>query len=566
MADLLFEFPGAPPAGGEADLLFGDTTGGGGAAIGIAINAVVSLLATIAVSASEAPPLAALTDLSWDAGEGLRHARAALVWAPPPQAALSASAHLPWGEFVGAPAAVPASLPWSSFEGAPLPVYAPTPWGRAAAVAPRAAALPWGAAGLRVEGSVLPWQDAEPRPDTRALPWGAALPVGSLNRRLPGDAEFGMRPRPGPVNLHFCVPADSASLDLVLGRENCLARPRIADGLFITSRSSYVHTHSLAAYRLPDLTPVPFYRFTLSADDASFGWTLQLTGPVDLLSMLAPVAGVPQGLRLVLDGMTWDTVVEGLQRNRTFGSTEASVTARSATILLDSPYSPETSYLNAVPMTAQQVVDEALVFASATLDWRCVDWTLPAGVWSFRGTPLAVARRVAESIGAVVQSHRQLDQLIIRPRYPVLPWDWATADPDVTLPLGVAVSEGYRRSDKPAYEGVYLSGLTQGVLALVKRAGTAPSLLMPTETDPLLVDLEACRQRGEARLGAAGPGAVMTLSLPVLTGPSEPGVIDPGKLIAVEDPAGSWRGQSTGVTVSGNSEQIRQTLTIERHL
>jgi hypothetical protein len=369
-----------------------------------------------------------------------------------------------------------------------------------------------------------------------------------------------------PAGMRGCVAVADDTLDLVLGRENCLTQPRIPAGLAIGARRTYMQTHLITAVRLPGLEPVPLTGFTLSADQDGFGWTLAANGPVEILALLAPVAGVPAGLRLTIDGADWEFVVEGLRRNRAWGNHSASITARSAGVLLADPYSPETTYLNAVPITAAQAVLEALSGTGVTLDWQAVDWTLPAGAWSFRGTPMAVARRVAESIGALVQCPRAGDEIIITPRYPLMPWEWAAAAPDVTLALDALVSEGYERADRPAYDGIYVSGQTQGVLALVKRTGTAPDLLMPTETDALITALEAAEQRGRARLGSAGPQARMTLSVPVLTGVGEPGVINVGHLVLVDDPAGAWKGLVTSVAVSYEPPSLRQTLTLERHL
>ena len=208
----------------------------------------------------------------------------------------------------------------------------------------------------------------------------------------------------------------------------------------------------------------------------------------------------------------------------------------------------------------------ALQFTGLTLDWQVTDWLVPAGVWSFTGTPMAALRRVADSIGAVVQCPRTGDVISIRPKYPVLPWQWAAAAPDITLALDPLTSEGYERADKPAYEGVYVSGQAQGVLALVKRTGTAPSLLMASVTDQLITHLDAARQRGESMLGGAGPQASMSLTLPVLTGVGEPGVIDVGKLVLVNDPAGAWKGRVRSVSVRADQTTVRQSITLERHL
>jgi hypothetical protein len=67
-------------------------------------------------------------------------------------------------------------------------------------------------------------------------------------------------------------------------------------------------------------------------------------------------------------------------------------------------------------------------------------------------------------------------------------------------------------------------------------------------------------------LGAAGKQARMTLTLPVLTGVGESGVIDVGSLVEVVDPAGTWRGLVLSVSVTAGRPSVEQTITLERHL
>lgn len=486
---------------------------------------------------------------------------------------------MPWDGFLGTKPGAAGALTWGVADKRTGGAAAPwgvaigratdhlLPWGRSDQRT-GSRTTPWGAATKRTTGARAPWGLPTPRPAVRTLPWGRAGLLPAVNRPLPAaPGVWGFTPAAtGPVNLHFCVYAADDSLDLVLGGEVCITQPRIPDGTAIAARRTYMQAHSLTAYRLPDMTPVPLTSFDLAADEGSFGWTLSAAGPLELLSLLAPSGGLPAQLRVTLDGLTWEFIVEGLRRERAFGRTTASITGRSAAALLGDPYSAETAYLNAVPATAQQIINEALQYTDLTLDWQCTDWLVPAGAWSFTGTPLAVVRRVAESIGAIVQCPRTGDVIRVQPRYPVLPWNWTAASPDVTLALDPITSEGYERADKPAYEGVYVSGQAQGVLALVKRTGTGPDLLLPTVTDALITHLDAARQRGEAMLGAAGPQAVMTQVLPVLTGSGEPGVIDVGKLVLVDDPAGAWKGRVRSVSVRADRLSVRQTISLERHL
>ena len=579
--DLVLGELGAEAAlpGGAVHLILAETEGSSGVLTDALMSATVRVVAALSAALATRGAGARLT-APWGAA----------VRAP------GRHAGLPWTPFGGTNPGRAARLPWTPFDGTSPRRAARLPWGAADTVTPRRAGLPWSRSDTRLQRAALPWgvaaglerthrapwgrADARPRsarapwglatPQRRVAqaPWGLAALLPAVNRPLPATpGQFGFTlPATGQVHLEFCTPSEYDSTDLVLGGLVCITQPHIPDGTGIAARRTYMQTHSLAAYRLPDMTPVPLTGCDLAADEGSFGWTVSATGTAEVLALLAPTAGLPSQLRVVLDGLTWDVVVEGLRRTRAFGRTGASITGRSIAILLSDPYSPERAFLNGVPATAQQIVIDALQFSGVMIDWQVTDWLVPAGAWSFTGTPMAAVRRVADSIGALVQCPRTGSVVSIRPRYPVLPWQWAGATPDVTLALDPLTSEGYERADRPAYEGVYVSGQAQGVLALVKRTGTAPSLLMASVTDALITHLDAARQRGASLLGAAGPQAAMTLTLPVLTGAGEPGVIDVGKLVQVNDPAGAWKGRVRSVSVRADGTSVRQTLTLERHL
>jgi hypothetical protein len=563
-----------PPSGDAVHILFGELEGAVGALTDSTFT--VSLRASATMQAAQLQPFPGGTVRArWGVADPSHAARPALAWGVFDGGRPAATPRLPWSAFDGARPSVGPVLPWQPAPQAPRAGRV-LPW-RPADPRQHRAVAPWQAAGRTQRRVVAPWEAADPRQRRAAAPWGpagrtqrsAVVPWGpasylpAINRPRPGDpGNYGFEPRAtGPVHLHFCEYA-TENTNLVLGGEVCVTQPRIPDGTVINARTTYMHTHSLTAFRLPDLAVVPLTDFSLSADDGSVGWTLSANGPVEVLTLLAPTGPVPARLRVSLDGMTWEFVVEGLRRTRAFGRTTATITARSATALLGAPYMAEVAYLNAVPVTAQQIIDDALAFTDVALDWQCTDWLVPAGAWSHTGTPLSVVARVAESIGAVVESPRTGDTVTVRPRYPVLPWAWDAGDVDVTIALDAVTSEGYERADRPAYEGVYVSGQAQGVLALIKRTGTAPSVLLPLVTDALITHLDAATQRGTALLGPTGPMATMTVTLPVLTGFGEPGVINPGKLVQLD----GWIGLVRSVGVSASPSTVRQTLTLERHL
>jgi hypothetical protein len=83
--------------------------------------------------------------------------------------------------------------------------------------------------------------------------------------------------------------------------------------------------------------------------------------------------------------------------------------------------------------------------------------------------------------------------------------------------------------------------------------------------DSLITDADAARERGRAILGDTGQQALMTLDMPLRP---DPGLITPGRLLAVEDERKPWRGlvRACAITADwGDSLSVRQTLEVERH-
>ncbi|MFM2053088.1 MAG: hypothetical protein RL456_1125 [Pseudomonadota bacterium] len=338
--------------------------------------------------------------------------------------------------------------------------------------------------------------------------------------------------------------------------------------LVIPFREVYMAVHTVTATTWPGLQPITLLDLTMSTDADSFCWTLSATGSADLMEILAPSAGEPAQVRITIDGTSWVFVIEGLSRDRTWPQTRTRVSGRSVPALIGAPWAPEQTWTNTNQILAAQIVAQALDLTGIAADWNLDDWLVPAGAWSHQGTPLSAVLRVAESIGAVVKSHKTAATLQIERRYPLLPWEWygGAIAPDVQLPLAAVLRESYERRDSPAYNRAIVSGASQGVLGIITRAGTAGDLPAPMVTDALATAQEAVLQRGSAILGAAGPQATITLDLPILTGGTLPGVLDTNQLVEVIEPTETWRGMVRGVTVRQTGPKVRQSVVMERHL
>ena len=410
-----------------------------------------------------------------------------------------------------------------------------------------------------------------------------AQPLYSRGRfqesRKPPGGIYVPPPIPGPQpcytpagDLVFADPTHGPDLLFYCGIYSAQVNP--PNGLLsILPARFYMTAHTIFAEHLPDLAEVPIFDATVSADSGSFCWTLQASGPASLFEQLAPISGLPVQLRLTLDGIPWVFAVDSLSRTTSFGKTGVSITGRSVTALIGAPYLRAVARNNAAnDRLAQQLAGEALDLTGIGLDWGLTDWLVPAGAWSHQGTPLDALQAIAQAAGGYLQSHRSAPALLVRHPYsqrtgdnPGAPWGWMTGPADVELAPDAIITQGTERRDGADINAIYVSGTTRGVLALVKRAGTAADKLAAMATDPLITHADAARQRGLATLGTAGPQYNVRLDLPVLTGMGQPGVLDVGQLVQV-NVAAPWRGRVRAVSVSAKRPSLRQTITLERHL
>lgn len=450
--------------------------------------------------------------------------------------------------------------PWGRYE-RPVQPEPRAPWG-VSTRHDQVAAAPWGSFEARLQPEALAlWGVSAVRDERAGAPWGGPM----VSACLLGRAVFGVSVA---QDMQQWAPWTRFSSALAPGWG--VVTPTdpgpVPEALFyILPARFYMTVHSITAQRLPDLSEVPIYEATLSADSGSFAWSFSASGPASLFDLLAPTAGLPAQLRITVDGIDWVFVVETLRRSNEFAKGGVTIGGRSATALIGSPWQRVAARTNSDARTAQQLAADALDLSGVALDWGLTDWLVPAGAWSHQGTPLAAVQAIAEAAGGHVLSHRSAATLLVRHPYPTAPWEWGAGAADVELAPDAIITSAIERRDGADINAVYVSGTSQGVLAWVKRAGTAGDKLAAMVADPLNTHVDAARQRGLAILGAAGPKHFITLDLPVLTGPSEPGVFDVGQLVQVNE-ATPWRGRVRAISLRGGRPVVRQSVTLERHL
>ena len=387
---------------------------------------------------------------------------------------------------------------------------------------------PWAEGASLISGGVaLPWRD------------GATVHAG-MSAYVPGAPAAGGTPT-APV-------------------------PRIV--LEIAPQQTYSAVHAIACKDLRDGASLDVFDLAISTDEDSVFWTLRASGAGSLYAKLT-TGDQPAQIEVTIDGMVWRFAVDTVSRSREFGADSVSFAGRSLTVAAADPYEVESNWVSDGDTTAAQTAAIANLYTGLGVVWALDDWIIPAKIFSYAGTPLGVVRRLAEAVGAIVSSDRADYSVTVSPRYPILPNEWPVSPVDVQIAWGAVQAEAFERTDRPEYDGVYVAGQQGGVVGFVRWAGRAGALLHPMVTDLLLTEHPALRQRGTAILGASGSQARVSLTLPVLTGANEPGVLDLGQLARVLDPDGTWFGLVRSVSVSAASldrdPRVRQVVVLERH-
>ncbi|PRP70892.1 hypothetical protein BUE93_09540 [Chromobacterium amazonense] len=364
-------------------------------------------------------------------------------------------------------------------------------------------------------------------------------------------------PRPGQdVDLDFRCELLPCRLNLDFALRCCNDGPDV-----IPAMRTYLMTATVILTRERDGLEIPALAAAVSLDAGTALWGVEVTLPEAALRDLA----AREVMRLSINGHEVLWLAERWSRSRQFGGARAiRMTGRSVHAELDAPLWPAASGVVSAPTNARQLADQALEMSGYTLDWKLPDWLVPAGAWSWEQmTPLARVARLAEAAGGMVIGAPDKRQLLARPLYSAAPWAWGNAMPQLQLPEAVLETLSEDWDETPAIDSIIVTGERTGVLARVKRAGTAGASVGETIIDPLVTDSAAARARGLNAIAQSGRSCRVSISLPVF---SDTRLALPGDLVAVTggDP---FRAMVRGVRISAERRSalvVRQTLDMER--
>jgi hypothetical protein len=404
----------------------------------------------------------------------------------------------------------------------------------------------------------IPWEEGRKPPPGRELPY--VPPV------TPPYVPF--------YNLNFrckCTFPDPLNVLLNFGLDPC------PGSVEVPARKVYFIVNSISLKRVSDNVPVDILGASVGIDNNSWCWSFGASIPYHHLDRIEPTSSGPVEVELEINGIIWRFLVEEYDEKKQFGKTDISIKGRSVTAYLESPYAPVRSFTQSTSLTSRQFAEAELTRAGLitgfTLDWQLIDalgWQMPANTWSYSDlTPIQVIQAIAQGAGGFVNSHPSDKQLLVLPEYPAAAWEWASATIAKSIPKTLIKNQNLRWTEKPLYNGVYVSGENTGVTDFIKRAGTDGAFQAPMFVSPMISDHAASRSKGVAILSAGGKQAQVGLELPM-----EPtlGLLTPGMMIEVTNGGygteTAWRGlvRSTAISAAwGNGLTVSQSIDLERH-
>ncbi|WP_323877691.1 hypothetical protein [Aeromonas caviae] len=371
-------------------------------------------------------------------------------------------------------------------------------------------------------------------------PWGITPPP-----KPPITPE---RPDKRSRKLAFGRPRGDASLEFVwFGQAH----------IVIPTRRVYLVSNAASIVRVRDGLDIPATSLSIELDTDSWAW--QFTAQIPRIA--AAEMTDEEEVSIFVNGQQWDCVCDGWQSSQSFARESATLTGRSRTAYL-SPTHVLPQAVSEIGAATMAQLAEALLPFGWTLDWQAPDWLVPGGFFSLDSqTPIEAIKYLAEAAGGFVLPHQRDRHLVIKPRYPTVPWQIDGALADVAIPRAIITTLGSDFQPGQPANGIYVSGGHQGINARVLRQGTAGERQASAITHPLVCDVVAARAQGVVGLAKTMPKRTQTIQLPLS---ADTGLILPGALLAVD----GWKGYNRGVRVSAELQNkamtVRQQLSVER--
>ncbi|MGY4015251.1 hypothetical protein [Aeromonas molluscorum] len=358
-----------------------------------------------------------------------------------------------------------------------------------------------------------------------------------------------VRPDKRTKALAFAAPRNQGQLEFVWFGADA--------SIIIPTRRIYLVSNTASIVRVRDGLDIAATAVNIELDTDSWAWQFNAQIP----RIAAAEMTDEEEVSIHINGERWDCVCDGWQSSQSFGRESATLTGRSRSAYLSPTHVLPGAVSEAAPAMVQQLA-ASLLPLGWTLEWQAADWLVPGGFFSLDNqTPIGAIRYLAEAAGGFVLPHQRDRHLVVKPRFPVVPWQLDVSPADIAIPRAIITTLGSDFQPGQSANGIWVNGGHQGISALVKRQGSAGERQAQSITHPLVCDVIAARAQGIVALAQTLPRRTHSIELPLS---ADTGLILPGVVLAVDN----WKGFNRGVRVSaamqGPAMTVRQQLSVER--
>ncbi|MGI2021728.1 hypothetical protein [Shewanella glacialipiscicola] len=331
-------------------------------------------------------------------------------------------------------------------------------------------------------------------------------------------------------------------------------------------RRYYLMQPTITCVRVSDSLPIVIVSCSISQSRGQWARSVSL----EFSSRIDAQRAHNELLLITINGYEFYAIAEQPSSSKAFGVETHSSTGRSRAAELSSPYLLPISYTNTVLRSLGGIIGDLLQNTGWTAELSGIsDFSVPAGAFSVGNkSPIDAINEAASQLGCMILADDATRKLTIIPRWPTVPWEMATAVPDLTVHDAVITNYSETTSINPLCNVVWLRGEQQGINAKVKRSGSAGNIPAADISAQLIVDNQAARIAGTNALADTGDKLNVTLSLPVMA--DLPPVV-PGMLIGIREGAEVFKGTcdswSIRASVSDRGDiDIEQSITVIRSI
>ncbi|MCU8012182.1 hypothetical protein [Shewanella sp. SM74] len=390
-------------------------------------------------------------------------------------------------------------------------------------------------------------------------------PVGKVTLRFSEP----LSTQPNPIVLRFTPSAEYCYWDdgggLIDGNPTL---PNIDFKIPIEPqiRRYYLMQPTITCVRVSDSLPIVIVSCSISQSRGQ--WARSVS--IEFSSRIDAQRAHNELLLITINGYEFYAIAEQPSTSKAFGIETHSSTGRSRTAELSSPYLLPISYTNTVLRSLGGIIGDLLQNTGWTAELSGIpDFSVPAGAFSVgKKSPIDAINEAASQLGCMILADDANRKLTIIPRWPTVPWEMATAVPDLTVHDAVITNYSESVSRNPLCDVVWLRGEQQGISAKVKRTGSAGNIPAADISAQLIVDNQAARIAGTNALADTGDKLNVTLSFPVMV---DLPPATPGMLIGIREGAEVFKGTcdswSIRASVSDRGDiDIEQSITVIRSI